>query len=258
MRSEPAEAARSRTYSEKRVLLIDAVTSASSPHDPCPLANVTWWFARWLRDIPGVALQTVVPEQDLAAALREQPAGVILSGSPRDAWREDPINDKLMQAILHCKDSDIPFLGICYGHQLLARTLGGIVGRHPLGLELGNTTVQLTNAGRTCCLFDGLRPHFEVLSSHLDAVLTLPPDCELTVTGSLTMHQGFHWNNQLFGVQFHPEMDPEVLRFLWKPRIRTWQAKTSFDLNQRLASLRPTPKTGDILRNFVCACPALQ
>ena len=234
----------------KRVLLIDAVTWSSSYPMASPYREVDWWYARWLDDLPGVVLETQKAEADLWSLLEDQVDGVILSGSPRDAWNGDPINQKLCQLIGVCGERGLPFLGVCYGHQLLGRALGGRVGRQPGGLELGNIQVELTAAGRRSPLFAGLPPQFEVLANHADAVLELPPGCQLLARGAFCVVQGFRAKN-LYGVQFHPETDPDTLRFIWSARRETWRSKVTFDLDQVLDQLRPTPLAGSILRNFV-------
>lgn len=235
----------------KRVLLINAVRwpAESSKEHPC--RDVGNWFARWLNHLPGVS-QTVVDAEDaLPGTVAKEIGGVIISGSPRDAWDEDPVNENLCNLILECADCRIPVLGVCYGHQLLGRALGGRVGRHPRGLELGNTPVELTSAGLSFPLFDGLPEYFDVLNSHADAVLTLPNDCELLATGNFTQVQAFHRHGLLMGVQFHPETDPETLRFIWSGRREAWRGKVKFDLDQRLASLQPAPHAAKVLANFV-------
>ena len=140
---------------------------------------------------------------------------------------------------------------MCYGHQILGRALGAKVGRHPGGLELGNTPVELTEAGLRSPLFAGLPAAFDVLSSHADAVLDLPASCELTVRGQFTPIQGIQWKQLLFGVQFHPETDPDTLRFVWSVRRDAWRDRVSFDLDRQLEEMRPTPHAAQILRNFV-------
>ena len=235
----------------KRVLLIDAVVWAPGYPAHSPFRDVASWYGRWLKDLPDVALETVSAEADFWPVLEEEADGVIISGSPRDAWNGDPINHKLIQVIASCQQRRVPLLGVCYGHQLLGRALGASVGRQPHGLELGNTPVSLTDAGRRSPLFSGLPDRFDVLSSHADAVLELPPECELLVRGDFCPVQGFHWRNQLFGVQFHPETDPDTLRFIWSARRDSWRPRVSFDLDQTLDQLRPTPAAGSILRNFV-------
>jgi GMP synthase (glutamine-hydrolysing) len=235
----------------KNVLLVDAVAWSNAYAAEHPLKNVARWFIRWFGDIDNFTLMRVSAEDDPAAILRHRTQGVIVSGSPRDAWNDDPVNARLCELIAAWRDRGVPVLGVCYGHQILGRALGGQVARHPAGLALGNTTVELTPAGRNCALFAGLPDRFEVLSSHADAVLEMPPGCTLLARSAHTEIEAFHWNHQLFGVQFHPETDPEVLHFLWQPRRETWRSRVSFDLDATLAALRPTPAGAAMLRNFV-------
>ena len=235
----------------KRVLLIDAVVWASNYPAVSPFRNVYHWYARWIERVPQVALRRVEAEADDLMTEITGADALIISGSPRDAWNDDPVNVRLCEAIDTCRGRGMPVLGVCYGHQLLGRALGGVVGKHPQGLELGNTEVSLTPAGRQSLLFQELPEKFSVLSSHSDAVLGMPPECELLARGSFTQNQSFHWKNQFFGVQFHPETDPDTLRFLWSVRRDIWRPLVRFDLDQALDTLQPTPDAGKILVNFV-------
>ncbi len=235
----------------KTVLLIDAVVWSAAYPAAHPLRNVGDWYARWLAGLPGVSLRVVSAEADVVQAVRCGVQGVILSGSPRDAWSDDPLNEKLCEVVLACRDFGVPFLGVCYGHQLLARALGGVVAPHPDGLELGNIALQLTPTGAKSPLFAGLPDGFEVLSSHADAVLKMPPKCALLATSLHTRIQAFHCDGLLLGVQFHPETDPDVLRFIWSARRDRWRDKVTFNLDHALDTLQPAPLAAKVLQNFV-------
>jgi len=78
----------------------------------------------------------------------------------------------------------------------------------------------------------------------------MPPGGELLVRGDSCVNQGFQCDKLLFGVQFHPETDPETMRFIWSARRALWRDRVSFDLDQRLDHLPETPLAGNILRNF--------
>lgn len=178
--------------------------------------------------------------------------GVILSGSPRDAWVDDQVNFQLGEWILRCRDAGVPVLGVCYGHQLIARVLGAKVAPHPQGLELGNTPVTLTPAGRISKLFEGMPDAFDVLSSHSDEVSDLPSGVTPTVAGTFALIQGIQDSKQLLhGVQFHPETDPETLRLIWNSRREMWRPRVRFNLDEVLDSLKPTPWGHQILHNFL-------
>ena len=72
------------------------------------------------------------------------------------------------------EDKGLPFLGLCLGHQLLAEALGGAVSAPPNTPEIGVMDVQLTEAGATGVLFDGLPERFETLQWHSAEVKQMP------------------------------------------------------------------------------------
>ena len=112
--------------------------------------------------------------------------------------------------------------------------------------------VTLTAAGRASRLFEGLPDQFDVLSSHSDVVLDLPPGLLHTVAGSFAAIQGIQDSSGLLhGVQFHPETDPDTLRLIWNPRRELWRPRVRFDLDAVLDNLRSTPSGKQILHNFL-------
>jgi GMP synthase (glutamine-hydrolysing) len=236
----------------KRVLLVDSVIWPQGL-EPDSRRDVCGWFRRWTPPSSPVEWTRVGVEADINAT--QSPGawdGVILSGSPRDAWNEDPVNLQVGEWILRCRDAGVPVLGVCYGHQLMGRVLGARVSPHPEGLELGNTPVTLTPAGRASRLFEGLPDHFDVLSSHSDVVSDLPSGLSHTVAGSFAAIQGMQDSTGLLhGVQFHPETDPETLRLIWNPRRDLWRPRVRFDLDALLDHLQPTPSGPRILQNFL-------
>ena len=100
-------------------------------------------WPRTLGEDPTLSLQTCSIEADLEAALNQEIDGVIISGSPRDAWSDDPAGLNLLHSLKICETRQVPVLGVCYGHQILARFLGGKVDRHPQGLQLYTGTIHL-------------------------------------------------------------------------------------------------------------------
>jgi GMP synthase (glutamine-hydrolysing) len=215
-----------------------------------PLRNVTRWFDRHLPVEESLALTTAGVTDDLLG-MAESADAVIISGSPRDAWVSDPVNDRAMMVVKHCLETSKPMLGVCYGHQLLGCAVGARVGRQAMGYELGNVSVSLTEEGASCPLFESLPRTFEVIESHQDAVLEMPEGGRLLAQGECGV-QAFDYGGTSLGVQFHPEMDPAVLQFVWgEPRRALWRDKLDFDLDERLAGLRPTPQIGVIFRNFI-------
>ncbi len=236
---------------QKRILLIDAVLWTDDFPTQDRLRDVSRWFHPHFERSPLAQVTTVSAEADLDSFPGSELDGVVISGSPRDAWGDDPVNARLCRLILRCHDHGIPVLGVCYGHQIVGRALGAEVGRNPLGWELGNIPITLTASGVSSALFHGFPPVFPALQSHADAVLKLPASCQCLALGEQTAVQSFSCDNLLFGVQFHPETTPEILRYLWEPRRDEWRRKIGFDLDGRLDSLAPAPIAARVLDNFI-------
>jgi len=238
----------------KKLLLIDAVTWASEYPKKHALKSVPTWFKNGLEDMEHCELNVLHIEKNLDKAFQSDLHGVIISGSPRDAWDNTPTNESLLIFLRSCLLHRIPVLGVCYGHQMLARFLNGNVQRHPEGLQLLNAEIELTTAGRACPLFKKMKSKFNAISGHADYVVETPPHCTRLAGSELTEVQAFQFQNLFYGVQFHPEFTAEIIRFLWTPRIDSWKDKVSFDLAERLEKFKDPGPTRLILQNFVNHC----
>jgi GMP synthase (glutamine-hydrolysing) len=156
----------------------------------------------------------IVPRSITAAEIRERaPSGIILSGGPASVYADDAY--EVDPDILGL---GIPVLGICYGHQVIAHTLGGTVARTGQA-EYGKTEMAGTGHG---LLFQGLPDRLSVWMSHGDSVTAAPEG--FLVTASTEGSPVAAMENReagLYGVQFHPEVGhtprgTEVLqRFLY-------------------------------------------
>jgi GMP synthase (glutamine-hydrolysing) len=135
------------------------------------------------------------PVGEIAA---REPEGLILSGGPNSVYGEGAprVDDALF-------DLDVPILGICYGMQLMALSLGGDVG-----------AVQIREYGRSDLvvkshdgLFAGTPDEQKAWTSHGDAVFTAPDGFEVTAeTPSVPIIAFERPERGRFGVQFHPEV----------------------------------------------------
>jgi GMP synthase (glutamine-hydrolysing) len=97
--------------------------------------------------------------------------------------------------------ADKPYLGICLGAQLLARTLGAPVASHPTGLrEIGYYPVLPTPTGQ------GILPSPLMVYQWHQEGFALPPGSRLLATGPTFPHQIFGYGPRAYGLQFHPEI----------------------------------------------------
>lgn len=102
--------------------------------------------------------------------------------------------------------ADRPVLGICLGAQLLAKALGGEVGRHPDGLfEVGFTKVSPHGNA------NGFLSESTYFYQWHGEGFTVPPNCELLAVGDTFRNQAFRYGERIYGVQFHPEVTHEIM-----------------------------------------------
>jgi GMP synthase (glutamine-hydrolysing) len=126
------------------------------------------------------------------------PAGVILSGGPASVHEEGAYG--IDRGIL---ELGIPVLGICYGHQVLANELGGIVERNDVA-EYGPAELSVLAPS---ILLDGLPETQQVWMSHRDAVGEAPEGFRVVAaTADSPVAAMEDAQRGLFGVQFHPEV----------------------------------------------------
>ncbi|MCZ6462182.1 MAG: glutamine-hydrolyzing GMP synthase [Actinobacteria bacterium] len=141
----------------------------------------------------------IVPRDITAAEVSDRhPLGIILSGGPASVYAPDAygIDDALLEL-------DIPVLGICYGHQVIAASLGGTVERNDIA-EYGSADLA---ASGSSALFKGLPAEQTVWMSHRDAVVAAPDGFTVTATTADSPVAAMEAPDRgLYGVQFHPEV----------------------------------------------------
>ena len=165
----------------------------------------------------GVYCVVMAPEDFRAGS--DAPAGLILSGGPQSVTDE---HVRLMRARLAGYGN--PILGICFGHQLLAKLHGGRL-VHGRERQYGPTPIRCDPAAE---LFLGLPTEQTVWMSHGDHVAELPPRFRATAAAPNCAVAAFEADLQpIFGVQFHPEVvhtphgNAILKNFLATCRIRT-------------------------------------
>jgi len=173
-------------------------------------------YDRWFRD----ALATHDLAFDLCDATREaipEPAvhvGVLVTGSVKSMLRPEPWMDRLAAFLRGADRIGVPVLAVCFGAQALAAARGGRVARSSAGWEIGAVEVTLTREGRLDPLFEGQTSPMPVLATHEDRIESLPPGSVSLAGNDSAPHQAFRVGESVWGVQFHPEATPAILRAL--------------------------------------------
>jgi GMP synthase (glutamine-hydrolysing) len=103
----------------------------------------------------------------------------------------------------------MPVLGVCLGAQLLARVLGARVYRNP-ATEIGWAPVSLTDAGQADRVFSAIASPTTFFHWHSEA-FDLPTGAEWLAWSELCRHQAYRFGRHAYGLQFHPEITPEMI-----------------------------------------------
>ena len=128
-----------------------------------------------------------------------EPAGIILSGGPSSVYdREAPRCDPAVLA------AGIPVLGICYGMQWIAKTLGGQV--EPAGRREYGRAHFRAETGSQGELFRGLPGSLRIWNSHGDHVLAVPAGFRTTGKTESAIAAIENTEKGIHAVQFHPEV----------------------------------------------------
>lgn len=206
------------------------------------------WFRRGLELAPA---QTRCVRVDCGAQLPppRSVSGVVVTGSgamvtDRLDWSETTAR-WLRQAVA----ADIPVLGVCYGHQLLAHALGGRVGYNPHGREMGSVRIECLPQSAQDALFGSAPPSFDAQATHLQTVLEPPRDAVVLARSALDACQAVRFAPRAWGLQFHPEFGVREMCAYIRARDGAL-ADEDFDVPAMLRKVCATPHARSLLRRF--------
>ena len=155
-------------------------------------------IARRVREA-GVYSEIVSHHASASDIAEKNPVAIILSGGPASVYEEG--SPALQPGIL---ELGVPVLGICYGFQVMAKELGGVVGK--TGLREYGATAATVNPSLTA-LFAGQPVSQTTWMSHGDQVQSPPPGFEVLASTEATSVAAFgSETSKMFGVQWHPEV----------------------------------------------------
>jgi len=176
-------------------------------------------------------------------------AGVIITGAHPMVTDDLPWSVAVEKWLPSLLAAETPIFGICYGHQLLARAAGGEVGYHPRGKEIGTVAVSCLPEAAHDPLFQDLPASMLAHVTHAQTVLTLPPGATRLAANEHEPNHAFRVGNCAWGVQFHPEYTPEIMRAYIRAQDGELTA-AGMQPERLLQAVAPTPAAGGLLRKF--------
>lgn len=133
--------------------------------------------------------------------------GFVITGSCNDAYGNDVWICRLLNLLKRLDSMKKKVLGICFGHQIVGRALGGKIGRASSGWDIGVRTVNLSSSMRMPALLS-------IIECHRDEVLHLPPKVEVVAWSDKTGIEMFRYGDHMMGIQGHPEYTKDILLHL--------------------------------------------
>ncbi|WP_380177508.1 glutamine amidotransferase [Kalamiella sp. sgz302252] len=155
----------------------------------------------------------LVVRPDLGEALPD-PASLsaaILSGSWAMVTDHAEWSERTAAWIRGAMDSQLPLLGVCYGHQLMAYALGGKVGDNPRGWEGGSQQIVRHADCAGDALLGALPEKFSAWLSHRQSVLEPPVGAQVLGASAMEPCQIIRYSPQALSVQFHPEFTSAIM-----------------------------------------------
>ncbi len=164
-------------------------------------SQFTQLIARRIREL-GVFSEIISHKKvNKANIMKENIGGIILSGGPLNVYENDKF--KFDKKILRL---NIPVLGICFGHQILSKELGGKV-KKSNHREFGLAEIRKINNSLLTRNFFNKKNINDVWMSHADQVSKMPKNFKIIASSKnskLTIIENY--SKKFYGVQFHPEV----------------------------------------------------
>ena len=135
----------------------------------------------------------------------EDPEIVVISGSTSGIYEDEEWIESLVEKTEEYIANDIPVLGLCFGKQVIAKAMGAEVVQMD-DYEIGYRPVEMEDSE----IFEGLSSIEYPFNTHQDKVRDLPEELEVIAQTDVCIQAVQHAEKPVYGVQFHPELTPDV------------------------------------------------
>ena len=126
--------------------------------------------------------------------------GWLITGSRHGAYEPHPFIAPLEELIRAIFDAELPLVGICFGHQIIAQAMGGTVEKFAGGWAIGGRNYAFENIGNV-----------RLNAFHQDQVIDAPPMARTVASSGFTRHAALAYGANVLTVQAHPEFSPGVM-----------------------------------------------
>ncbi|EAR59970.1 glutamine amidotransferase-related protein [Neptuniibacter caesariensis] len=121
----------------------------------------------------------------------------LITGSEHGVYDKLPWMQPLEAMIREIIAAELPLIGICFGHQIMASAMGAMVEKSDKGWGLGHATYQVCGKGAV--------KEVVINAMHQDQVISMPEQAELLLTSEFCPYAGFTYGPKVLSIQAHPE-----------------------------------------------------
>ncbi|WP_417514625.1 glutamine amidotransferase-related protein [Marinobacter sp.] len=143
-----------------------------------------------------------VRDNDFPASARDCDAWVV-TGSKANVYEDLPWMRRLKSLILEIYNADLPTVGICFGHQIIAEAFGGDVNKDPKGWGVGLHRYEMVPGGGPGAGMTG----FTLSAMHQDQVLVKPDSAKVLAYSPFCPFAALQYDDRILTFQAHPEFD---------------------------------------------------
>lgn len=138
-------------------------------------------------------------------------SGALITGSPGNVTDGDPWMREAADWVRAAFEQELPLLGVCFGHQLMAHALGGQVDYHPRGREVGTWPIELLPEAQNDPWLSEFPQTFPAQLLHEQTVMSPPPGAVVLGRNQHDAHQILRYTPRAMSVQFHPEFTKPIM-----------------------------------------------
>lgn len=186
-----------------------------------------------------------VVDGEFPASLDEADAWLI-TGSRHGVYEDHAWIPPLEKFIRAVYAADLPLVGICFGHQILAQALGGRVEKFSGGWSVGRVTYTLDAS-----LGIGDAGGAPLLACHQDQVVTLPPDATVVGSSPFCQYAALAYGDKAFSLQPHPEFNDAFIEDLVEARADTFPRDVRKAATESLGKALVTNEVARLITGFL-------
>lgn len=173
----------------------------------------------------------------------------IITGSKSGAYENHVWIQQLSEWVKKANGAKIKLLGICFGHQLIAHALGGMVEQSNKGWGIGVRTLATVHC--SAAISNKLPENLSLIYSHKDQIIRLPVGATNFLSDDFCPYAGFTIDNHIITFQGHPEFTPEYTHRLLAHRAKAIGEPTYSQGMESLSQETDSVFIGRMILNFL-------